>query len=102
MPNINTSPFVNIIHERLPVIDRNATPLPGTDPNTFIASLTAVLTTNGWPGPNPGVAAAAAATGANSASQASQPTKTASTPPVPTTPLDPMAQFKNIILDIRS
>ena len=93
MPDINTSPFANIILERLPAIDRNATPLPGTDPSTFMASLTAVLTSGGWPQPQQGVAA----TNASSASQASQPTKTASTPLVPTAALDPMVQFKNII-----
>ena len=53
MPDINTSPFVNIILERLPTIDRNATPLPGTDPDTFVASLSAVLTAGGWQAATP-------------------------------------------------
>ena len=92
MPDINTTPFRNIILETLPPVDRKATPLPGTDPNSFLASLTAVLTAGGWTGPSPTAATAATATASSVTGEILQ-TPTAAATPMPTftSPLAPGA-----------
>lgn len=83
MPDINTAPYRNIIVDTLPSIDRNAKPLPGMDPSTFLASLTAVLSAGGWPVPHPAVSA----TGASSVADPIPPKQSAAPAPAATSPL---------------